>query len=303
MNTDDSTRFRRQVETKVTPVPSHTHIDDVCLHYTIEKNKIWPEHCHTKHQIIIVPEPKTDCEISWVFSDSNRKNVILNNQSIIYIEKEVAHAFRTGECGAYISLGVSDVEAQRLTQGNMWKGVRIVPWWRIIRHDTFIWSIIQVLRAHCYIDKLPHPNDIVGHARALLSHLLAIDKMRKATTADGLTPLQLRNVEIFIEEHIAERITVDELAGVAGLKRDHFSHLFKKSTGFSPHKFLIAQRLELARRLKILGSMTNAEIAAESGFFDESHLNHAIKQFCMDGLENYHGILPPIADSSNEEAQ
>ncbi|WP_084442110.1 AraC family transcriptional regulator [Termitidicoccus mucosus] len=213
------------------------------------------------------------------------------------------HAFRMGDNGVLISLGVSIEEAQRLTLGNLWAGVRIVPWWKILKHDIFIWNIIQVLRALCYQKQLPHPRELGGYAQSLASHILAIEREKKATTYEGLTPLQLRRVDIYIEEHFRDRLTVKDIAMAAGFKKDHFAHLFKTSTGFSPHRYVIALRLEYVRRLKNRGTMTNAQIAAEAGFYDESHLSRCIKHYCRGELENYHGILPSMADSSNTDAE
>ncbi len=293
--------FYKQSDAKLVPIPSYIGDGDVCLHYTTKKNHVWTDHIHDKHQIILMLEPKSECEISWILASGVRKNALLNGQNIIYVEAGTIHAFRTGNRGVFISLGVSDDEAKRITLGNLWKSVRVAQWWKTLRLDPFVWSIIQVLRSYCYMADLPHPHDLKGHAQALVSHLLAIDKNSKATTFGGLTPLQLRNVEIYIEENLSERISVNDLAVVAGLKKDHFAHLFKTSTGFSPHRYIIALRLAYVRRLKNMGTMTNAQIAAESGFYDESHLYHAIKQFCRDDLKNYHGILPTGAESSNAD--
>lgn len=211
----------------------------------------------------------------------------------------MSHEFRTGDSGVLISLGISDEEVERVTMGNHWSGVRIDQWWRVNKEDGFIWNIVQVLRAYCYQKPKPDLRDQEEHARVLVSHLLAADKNRKSTTIGGLTPLQLRNVESYIENHFRDRPLVEDLAAAAGLKKDHFSHLFTESTGFTPHQFIIALRLEYVRRLKSRGTMTNAQIAAEAGFYDESHLINTIKNFRRKYPKNYHGILLPITDFSN----
>lgn len=286
-----------------TLVPTYLEIEDICLYYTNENFRSWPDHFHEQYQIIIAADPKSECEISWRKDSGERKEVILNGQYIIYIEKSVIHSFRTGGAGVFISLGVSEKEMQRLTLGNFWSGVKISQWWKVLKQDTFIWNIVQVIRSLCYLNQRPHLREITSYAQTLISHLLATERNRQPETHSGLTPLQLKKVDIFIEEHFREPLSVNDLAAVAGLKKDHFAHLFKTSTGFSPHQYIIARRLEYVRCLKNLGKFTFAQIAVEAGFYDESHLNYTIKRFCESGLENYRGILPPIAESSNEGAQ
>jgi AraC family transcriptional regulator len=58
----------------------------------------------------------------------------------------------------------------------------------------------------------------------------------------------------------------------------HFSRLFKESTGFSPHQYVIERRVQQAKEL--LGSTTLpiAEIALLCGFANQSHLNRHLKR-------------------------
>lgn len=288
---------------KSTPIPTYIDDEHICLYYTAAKNRAWADHCHDKHQIIIIPEPRSRCEISWVTREGARKGAILGGQCIIYIERQTVHAFRTGDEGVFISIGVSDDEARRATLGNLWTGVRVSPWWSILKHDTLAWHTIQRLRSYCYLENSLHPHDLKGHAYTLASCLLGVERIQRATTRGGLTPLQLSKVDLYIEDHFRDKLTVEDLAAVVGLKKDHFAHLFKTSTGFPPHDYVVALRLEYVRRLKNCRTMTNMQIAVEAGFYDESHLYYALKSFCRKNPGKYHGILPLAADSSNSCAE
>lgn len=288
------------LQCKIVPVPSFVQGDGICISYTADKRRTWAEHCHDMHQIIIVTEPRSECEIAWTGCGNQRKQVSLCGQNIIYIEKSVPHAFRTGMSGVFISVGVPDEDAARLTMGNLWSGVQIRPWWKVLKYDIFIWSVVQVIRALCHAKERPHSRDLASYAHALASHLLAVERERRASVCEGLTPMQLRKLDIYIEEHFREKISLRELASVVGLKKDHFGHLFKISTGITPHYYIIACRLEYVRRLKMLGRFTNARIAAEAGFYDESHLSQTVKQFCTRGWKDYNGILSCAAGFSNK---
>jgi AraC family transcriptional regulator len=92
------------------------------------------------------------------------------------------------------------------------------------------------------------------------------------STGGGLTPFQLRQVIDFTQAHLAEDISLASLAGVAGLSPFHFARLFKKSTGQTPHQFLIQRRLERARELLQVKHASIVDVAMQVGFCDQSHL-------------------------------
>ena len=50
-------------------------------------------------------------------------------------------------------------------------------------------------------------------------------------------------------EHLAEEISVEGMAAVAGLSPFHFSRVFKHATGMSPLQYLRRVRIETAKRL------------------------------------------------------
>ena len=113
-----------------------------------------------------------------------------------------------------------------------------------------------------------------------LANLLGIHLLRQHSSVKqpslprsvGLDRATLRRVSTYIEEHLAEDLSLSELAAVAYLSSYHFARLFKASTGFAPHQYVIGRRIE---RAKLLLSTTNwslAAIAHAVGFAHESHL-------------------------------
>jgi AraC family transcriptional regulator len=58
----------------------------------------------------------------------------------------------------------------------------------------------------------------------------------------------------------------------------YFSRLFKRSTGFAPHQYLIKCRIERAKQLLLKGKLTIAEVAYSVGFANQGHLNYHFKR-------------------------
>lgn len=99
---------------------------------------------------------------------------------------------------------------------------------------------------------------------------IALGKTLPRTRSPGEKRMQL--VAEYVQDRLVTPITVDELAGVAGLSVAHFSREFKRRTGQTPHAFITGRRLEHARRL-LLEQHSIAEVATRSGFADQSHLS------------------------------
>ena len=76
----------------------------------------------------------------------------------------------------------------------------------------------------------------------------------------------------------ANDISLSELASQVKLSQSHFSHLFRQSTGKSPYKFLIQQRVNRAKELLLERDIAIADIAISVGFYDQSHLSRHTKK-------------------------
>ena len=74
----------------------------------------------------------------------------------------------------------------------------------------------------------------------------------------------------YISEHFADDLTLEELAGKASLSPYYFTRIFTAETGMTPHRYLIATRLNSAKFLLRTNGMSIKEIAYASGFNSES---------------------------------
>ncbi len=81
----------------------------------------------------------------------------------------------------------------------------------------------------------------------------------------------------FLRANAARPVRSAELEHVTGLDRFSLARQFRLLFGTSPHRYLLLRRLERARRLIEAGEPL-AEIAAATGFADQSHLNRHFKQ-------------------------
>ncbi|NIF28527.1 AraC family transcriptional regulator [Pantoea sp. Tr-811] len=113
----------------------------------------------------------------------------------------------------------------------------------------------------------------------LLGQLFAQARMVKPDFVKGsLSAIQWQRVRDYCNEHLAEKISLEELAALCGLERFHFLKLFKHTVGMTPHAWLVRLRLERACVLLSHTQWELTQIAQEMGFYDQSHFNRAFKQ-------------------------
>ena len=94
----------------------------------------------------------------------------------------------------------------------------------------------------------------------------------------GLTPWQFQRVLDHIEAHYADEVPLHTLANLTRLSKSYFSRAFKQSAGVSPHKWLITLRCVKAKQMLLEGQLPLAEIAAATGFADQSHFTRVFGQ-------------------------
>lgn len=114
--------------------------------------------------------------------------------------------------------------------------------------------------------------DAVGRAMAM--HIF-----ERYGGAKPATPAWFRRAERHIHEHLGGQLGVEDIAAVTGMSRAHFSRLFKRVAGVSPHEYVLRRRVERAKELLHADpTLPLSDIAAEVGFCDQSHLTARFRE-------------------------
>jgi AraC-like DNA-binding protein len=109
---------------------------------------------------------------------------------------------------------------------------------------------------------------VAAHAAKKYGHLREPTPYR-----GGLSPSQLRRTQALIDAHLDANIRIADLAKPCGLSSSYFVQAFKKSTGMTPHRWLLHRRVERAKSLLCEGRMPASEIALACGFANQSHFS------------------------------
>ena len=85
-------------------------------------------------------------------------------------------------------------------------------------------------------------------------------------------------VKNYVREHLADPISLADLADVAGQSPFHFARLFRAAVGVPPMRYVRRERVEAARTLLLTTPMPLRTIASAVGFRDEFELSRVFKR-------------------------
>ena len=160
--------------------------------------------------------------------------------------------------------------------------------------DPQIQRLIQALQADmeggCPAGSLF--GETIGNALMIyLAEHYSVNSTRNSAITNGLPKLRLSRVLEYIHANLDCDLHLDELANIAGLSPFHFAKLFKLSTGISPHRYILQQRLERAKDLLRNPGKSLSQISLETGFSDQSHLTNVFRRCFGVTLARYRSLL------------
>ena len=89
---------------------------------------------------------------------------------------------------------------------------------------------------------------------------------------------KIKTILKYVEEHYADRITIDDMAALTFYSKSHFMKFFRTHMGISFIEYLNDYRLTIAERLLKTSDASILEIAQMSGFDNLSYFNRLFKR-------------------------
>jgi AraC family transcriptional regulator len=90
---------------------------------------------------------------------------------------------------------------------------------------------------------------------------------------------RVRKALEFLGRNCAEEFDLGRLAAYSGLSKYYLDRAFRRATGLSPHRYVVALRLTRAKYLLTSTDASISDIALSLGFSDQSHFTNVFKGF------------------------
>lgn len=192
------------------------------------------------------------------------------------------YAWRASHRAIFVSLDASIVTAAALETG-MRPPSGIDGPASIVTSDHACTHLVQVLTEEASVPIHAAQKLLVeAVASALALRLLA---QFTSTPAEVMPPLggeltgpRFARVRDYIEHHLGDAVTLEDLARVAGVSRFHFARQFRARTGESPMCYVLRTRIERAKTLLRDSQTRVIDISAELGFADQSHFARTFRR-------------------------
>jgi AraC family transcriptional regulator len=96
----------------------------------------------------------------------------------------------------------------------------------------------------------------------------------------GLGSSRLRRIKELVHARMEDDLSLDEMAQSVGLSTAHFARMFRKSTGETPHQFVLRQRLERAKAMLRAPDARVLDVAVACGFKTQQHFAQVFRDVC-----------------------
>jgi AraC family transcriptional regulator len=97
-------------------------------------------------------------------------------------------------------------------------------------------------------------------------------------SAGRLPEASLRFVADYVGDNLSGDLSLAGMAAAANLSPYHFARSFKRSTGLTPHQYVLRRRIERAREMLLATDLPVGVVARRVGFASPSHFSQQFKR-------------------------
>ena len=222
----------------------------------------YPPHTHEAWTVFIVDEGAIRYDLEARHRDASGARVTI-------LPPHVVHDGRAADDAGYrkrVLYVATDVLDERLTG-------RAVD-----DPDIDDGEVVRGLRALHRV--LRHPDDAL---EAEVRLAVVSTRLREHLRDRAVQPVERPDDEIaadlrdLLDEHRFDAMTLAEAGRILYVSPAHLVRCFTRTFGIAPHRYLVARRIDAARR-RLLDGEPVAHVATEVGFHDQAHLTRHFRR-------------------------
>lgn len=219
------------------------------------------------------------CKVERLIDGRFQREQFIPGNIAIY-PAEVDYVLRWEKESEFLLIGIEPtLLARTATEVLEQETIELVP--LLSTPDPLIHSLALALKAELESPQVGGKLYVEAIAQTLTVHLLRYTTNRSAIcalTSPSLPKHKFQQATDYINDYLERDLSLSDLAALVQMSPFHFARLFKKSSGFAPHQFVIRCRVERAKELLLQGKLGIADIATEVGFANQSHLTRHFKR-------------------------
>jgi len=211
-------------------------------------------------------------QVTWqVDGGSSQTTPLLPGSVFLYSEREFVWS-RWNQPTECVHMAIAPTALKRVaTECSLSDNVEIE--YRVMFADPTIVHLAQLFKAEMFAGGVAGKLYIESLATVLAIHLLRnyTGLVVKPILPASLDNFMLKQVKDFIEDRLAEELTLADMAAVVHMSPSHFSRSFKAATKQPPYRYVTQRRIERAKLLLSVTQLSTAEVAYRVGFSNKSH--------------------------------
>ena len=103
----------------------------------------------------------------------------------------------------------------------------------------------------------------------------------------GLGPARLRKITELVYSKMEDELSLLEMAQAVDLSPAYFSRMFRKSTGETPHQFVLRNKIERAKEMLRVPETRILDVAVACGFKTQQHFARVFRYLCGTSPREY----------------
>jgi AraC family transcriptional regulator len=219
------------------------------------------------------------CVMEYENGASHSYSIVRPRGSVVIEKRASEQKLRWGSSSTTLAIRMSDEALEQAVEATPFAN-ELVPADRATQ-DRRLSSLLFALERERVYGYPAGRLFVDGIEQALAAILVRYDGVAHRTPQvykGGLAPYRMRRVTEYIQEHIEKEITLSDLARDIGLSSSHFCSLFRKTSGKTPHQFVLHCRIQHAKLLLAKPSHSILDVALASGFRTHQHFSRIFRR-------------------------
>jgi AraC family transcriptional regulator len=239
-----------------------------------------PDYAHTRH-MILVHGTQHRVQVERAFDGRRRQEHIGSDNNVVIVPATVQHQTNWSAESPFLLLFIEpDFLAQVAYESVTAERIQLIPQYAM--DDPLIdqvgRSLSAELESNAWGGRLFADSLTIALSIHLIRHYSDWQQPLRQYTG-GLSQHSLQQAIAYINEHLAEELSITAIAGELEMSQYYFSRLFKQSVGLSPYQYVMQQRIKRAQNLLKITSLSILAIAVQVGFSNQNQFTIQFRKF------------------------